>query len=670
MLAATLKGRATTFGCAALLFTLNAYITLGLFRTEYTRYMGSIEAAFIGIARYASQHWHDMGWFPLWYGGIPYSDTYPPLLHWISGLFLYLTGASPGLEYHFVAALFYALGPVALFWMAWRLCGNRACAFAAAAGYSIVSPSCFLVGEIRIDAASWSGARRLEDLVVYGEGPHIASLCLLPLAIGMLHVALTKRKPLYWVVAALAVASVPMSNWLGGMALAMAIAAYLFAGLPSGQKPIHTWLRTGAVGVYAYALVVPWLSPATISVIRANAPRVANNYEFDAAHRLWTGAVAVVFVLAAWLMSRWKTPRHVRFALLLLLLTASTALGGYWFNLSLVPQPGRYTLEMDMAFCLAAAFAVRPLVQRVNRRAVVALALAALVACVPVVIRQRRAARELERPIDIRRTIEYKAAQWLNRNLPGARVFASGSIGFWLNAFSDSPQIGGGFDNGITNPLLPHIIFQIMAGERQQLTIDLMRAYGVDAMVAGGKDSAEVFHPIAHPEKFAGMTELWREGGDAIYSIPRRSHSLAHVILAGDLVQLQPAAYNSVAMQPYLAALEDPGYPPAEFLWRSGSVARVTADMRPEQIVSVQISWDKGWNASVNGQVVPIRGDRLGQVMIEPRCSGLCTIDLTYDGGAEGRWARRIQLLAVVLGLVWILMGLWPRRGTALATAM
>src|ERR1019366_843483 len=85
---------AKTLGCAALLFALNACITPRLFVTDYTVNMGSIEAAYVGLARYVSQHWNDMGWFPLWYGGIPYPDTYPPLLHWVVGLMVTLAGVS------------------------------------------------------------------------------------------------------------------------------------------------------------------------------------------------------------------------------------------------------------------------------------------------------------------------------------------------------------------------------------------------------------------------------------------------------------------------------------------------------------------------------------------------------------------------------------------------
>ena len=662
---------AKTLGCAALLFALNACITPRLFVTAYTVQMGSIEAAFIGLARYASQHWNDMGWFPLWYGGIPYPDSYPPLLHWICGLAVTLTGVSPGLAYHFVTAVVYSLGPVTLFWMAWRLCGSRECALLAGIGYSLISPSCLLVQSVRGDSDGLLGARRLQTLVAWGEGPHLTSMCLLPLAIGLLHLALEKRKPWYWVAAALAIAAVPMSNWLGGMALALAIVAYLFAGLPGGQKTIPTLLRTGAVAVYAYAIVVPWLSPATIAVIRANAPRVANNFQANTTQRIFAAAVAAAFLMAAWAMARWKLARHTRFAVLASLVTGASALGGFWFKLSLLPQPERYHLEMDMFLWVAVVFAVWPLVRflvrrlprRLGRRPALALAVVLAIACVPIVKKQRRSARWLERSIDIETTIEYKTAKWLDAHMPGARVFAPGTIGFWLNAFSDAPQLTGGFDNGIRNPFVPGIVFHVYAGADQQSMVALLRAYGCDAMIGGGKDSAEVYHPISHPEKLLGLTELWRDGGDAVYDIPRRSRSLAHVMRSGDLMMRPLALYGWSALDPYLAALENPDYPPAEFRWRAPSAASVTADLKPDQVLSVQIAWDKGWNASVGGRPVSTWSDKLGQMVVEPRCSGPCTVELKYDGGTEGIYARAIHRVALAGGGLWILVAiLWRKR--------
>ena len=75
------RGHWKTLGCAILLFLVNAAIVMKLFVIEYTREMGSIEAAYVGLARYIANNWNDLGWFPLWYGGIPYPDSYPPLLH-------------------------------------------------------------------------------------------------------------------------------------------------------------------------------------------------------------------------------------------------------------------------------------------------------------------------------------------------------------------------------------------------------------------------------------------------------------------------------------------------------------------------------------------------------------------------------------------------------------
>ena len=51
-----------------------------------------------------------------------------------------------------------------------------------------------------------------------------------------------------------------------------------------------------------------------IAVIRANAPRVANNFESDTMQRIYLAAAAAAFLLAAWAMARFKVrrPRALR----------------------------------------------------------------------------------------------------------------------------------------------------------------------------------------------------------------------------------------------------------------------------------------------------------------------------------------------------------------------
>ena len=116
---------------------------------------------------------------------------------------------------------------------------------------------------------------------------------------------------------------------------------------------------------------------------------------------------------------------------------------------------------------------------------------------------------------------------------------------------------------------MPGLIFYVYAGRQAQYMVELLQAYGCDAMIGGGKDSAEWYHPISHVEKLRGLTELWRDGGDAVFDVPRRSRSLAHVMRSADQMVHPLALYGFSALDPYLAALDNPAYPPASFRWRA-----------------------------------------------------------------------------------------------------
>ena len=385
-----------TASLAALLAAINALIALRLFGIDYTREMGSIEASWIALARYTGEHFGHFNWFPLWYGGIPYQDTYPPLLPFAVAAVAAAAHISPGLAYHVVTAAVYALTPSALFWAAWRLGATRANAFVAALFYSVISPSSFLVQAVRTDSGGWFGPRRLVALVHYGEGPHLTSLMLLPLAIGLLHVALQKRRPVYYAAAALALVAVALTNSIGAVALALAAACYLLAGHR------QSWRRTALLACYAYAVALPWLTPSTISTIRANAPIVGGYFT----GRLWYEALfAAGLLLVAWVLKKVKYQSAASFGLLFFFGAAFIVLGSYWFHQALIPQPQRYHLEMDMAFWLAVALIVPrvPLAASVATAAVLA----------PAISYQYGIAREMEQPIDIASTIEYKVSHWL-----------------------------------------------------------------------------------------------------------------------------------------------------------------------------------------------------------------------------------------------------------------
>jgi hypothetical protein len=651
-----------TAAAALALFSINAGLVWRLFRIPYTQYMGSIEAAYIGLARYIVAHFPDLTWFPLWYCGTPYPDTYPPLLHLTVAGVAAAARISPALAYHMVTAVAYALGPVTVFWAAWRLGAGRVPAWLAGLGYSLVAPSCFLVHDIRADSGGWFGPRRLQTLLPYGEGPHLTSLVFLPLAIALLHVAVTKRRPVYYVLAGLALASTVLSNWIGAFALALGAAAYLFAGFEA--RPVRQWLTAAALACYAYAIALPYVAPSIVATIRANAPLVGGHFESSPTHLAIAAAFAAGFPALAWMMRRARLAAPARFGMLFFYGMAFITLAAYWGHFSLLPQPQRYHLEMDMAFWMAVALVAGPVYLRLPRRtATIAFCALALVAA-PIWIHQLRRARDMEKPVDIQATAEYRVSRWLGEHLPGKRVFAPGTISFWMQAFSDTPMMNGGFDNGMRNVLLQYIIYQEYFGDKLEIGLGWLKAYGVDAIVGGDAPSREFYHPYAHPDKLHALPVLWRDSTEVIYAVPRGTYSLAHAVRSGDLVTEEPISYELTAARTYLAALEDPTLPPADFRWTGTGAARITGNLRPEHLLSVQVSFDEGWQASVNGARRRIWSDKLGQIVVEPRCNGACAVDLVYDGGAEMRLARTASVLALAGGGLWILLGSirWRKR--------
>jgi hypothetical protein len=190
-----------------------------------------------------------------------------------------------------------------------------------------------------------------------------------------------------------------------------------------------------------------------------------------------------------------------------------------------------------------------------------------------------------------------------------------------------------------------------------------LKALGVQAVGVSGPASTEYFKPFVHPRKFDGVLDvLWREGDDAIYRVGVPHGSLARVVPKPDVVTRTPASGVDVdGLRPYVAALENPEMPRAEFQWTSAHSARVNADLKPGQVVSVQMSWDRGWHASANGRAIPIARDGIGLMTLDPG-SGPSVIEISYDGGTEMRAAITVSTLVMAFLLVAAIFDV-TRRG-------
>ncbi len=638
---------------------MNAYVCWGLFGVEYLRHMGSIEAAYIGLSRYMLAHGRDFSWFPLWYAGIPAQNTYPPLLHWLVALAALLRGISPAQAHHWVTAIFYCLGPVALFALTLRLSGSPRAAFIAGALYSTLSPSEWLTPAAG-RAAGVFHPERLATLILDGEGPHIAALALLPLAILCLDLALQRRRAPYFALAALSFASVALTNWIGTVGLALGIAAYLLAKPIPGKPSARDLALTVWVAVTAYCLASPWIPPSTIAAVEANSKLIAGNFTHSGAELLRWAPVLLLFLLVLKLTLR-RAPARLQFAVFFTFLTGFPPVASTWLHVSIVPQADRYHLEMELALALLAGLLLDIALRRLPHRAAPFATVALLLALIwPLKLDRRYTRKNLILPIDITATSEWRTAQWLNQHWNGGRVMLPGSSAFWLTAFSDTPEIGGGFDQGVTIPVYLMSKYELDSGESAgsnlaAIAILWFKALGVQAVAVSGPGSTEVYRDFRHPDEFEGVLEpLWRDRGDVLYRVGA-SASLAHVVNAGDLVARTPINGIDVGpLRPYVAALENRSYPEAQFEWTSLHSANIKTDLPPAGVVSIQISWSAGWHARMNGRPLRVFKDGLGFMYVVPNTTGPASITIDYDGGIEmtaAHWISMATLVLLVTGL-------------------
>ncbi len=648
-------GRLLSVALMLVVFLLNFYICHELFGIEYLRHMASIEGVFIGMGRFALAHWNDLTWFPLWAAGVPFQTAYPPLLPLLVALNAWVAGVSPAHSYHWVTALFYCLGPVALFGLALRLSGSRWAAFAAAAIYSSLSISAWLVPAIARDLGSPFFPRRLQALVFYGEGPHMCSITLLTVSLFALDLAMERRRAPYFFFAAIAFAATAATNWLGAFATVLIVVPYAFAHFGSGGWKWRDVARVVLIGVAAYCLALPLMPPSTVAVMAQNARTTGGDYT-HAYHTVLPNVLAVLAALAVLKFMVRRSARHLQFAVLFAFLMALLTLADDWWGIAIVPMSARYHLDMEMAMAMLIAFAGLAMLQhRPQRITVVALSLLVAALIQPVRMERRYARNFLLRPIDIQTTIEWKKAQWLRRNWTGTRVQIAGSSLFWWAAFSDIPELWG-VDQGTTDPIIRVAEYGIYSADAAGPAtagnaVLWLKALGVQALGVSGPASPEQYKLFQNPRVFERVLDpIWREGDDVIYRVGTADASLARIIPRAALVSREPVNGLDVdPIRPYVAALDDQSLPRAEVRWTSLHSADIATNVKPGQVISLQMAWCKGWHASVNGHDRPVERDAIGLMYIDPGSPGPCHINIVYDGGLEMAVARGVSLLTALL---------------------
>jgi 6-pyruvoyl-tetrahydropterin synthase related domain len=668
--ARTVKRWATPFAALAI-FLLNVLLNGPLFMHGELPFRGSIEGGYVAIARFVSAHPSPWGWDPFQYCGLPTRFLYVPALPYLTAGFSHLMPqADLAYIYRVIVSLMTCAGPVTAFFFALYFTKSRRWSLIAALVYSLLSPSYGLFPDVEKDRGIVQLPWRIQVLAKYGEGPHNTALMLMPLVLLALWIAARKRGYPPLLVAALLLAATPLVNWVGAFALAIACLLFLLASI---GEPDFRVVRVCAAGGLGYLLASFWLTPTFIRTIVFNWPTDSFAYHFETPqHWLVAGMIAGALILRL-LFHFLGGSFYLRFITMAAFTFGWIASFFYLSGLDTIPESRRYAIEFELFLALALVEAVRLAMRSTNstvRLCAIGTGGVLLLAGTPQLWAYATQGWHTWTPAPKEQSIEYRLANWMAGHPPEGRVFASGGLRFRMNSWFDLPQVGGGFETGLTNRMPWDLAYHVRTGKDShpgRETVDALlqlKAMSTQYIVIHGPKSREYYRDYLFPERItAALIAVHHEEDDTIYSLPPRP--LAHLI-GNDELPGEDAAAHPWVLERYIAAMEDPARPVLQTRWRKTTALTIDGAVPAGRLVAVRVNADPGWRAAQDGHTIPIETDNLGFMLLRPAAAAATHIELEYRATAEPR------IMAVICALTWIaafaaLIFIW-RKPSALPT--
>ncbi len=639
-------------------FLLLTIIAAGLIRpyikAKYLDKWASIESTFISDARFLLNHWPHPQWQPLWYAGTRFDYIYPPALRYGAAIVAKVFGFWPVKAYHFYTGIFYCIGIAGVYLLVRAGSKSRVAAWFAALATALMSPSFLFMTDLRND--SWKLLPlRLGVLCKYGEGPHMTALAWLGIALAFMWLAFEYRRFYAIAFASIAAAAAVSNNFYGATALLVFYPILVWAfWITRRDKRI---LPIAAVIPFlTYGLTAFWLVPSYFKV-------TSDNMKYVSEHgTTWSIWIAVVVAVAfAVLTDRFAKEKPGRtwavFTAGSVVFFALNTLGNYYFNFRIVGEPGRLAPELDLVFILGAA-ALFQWMWNLNKtapRVVVGVVMA--VAFYTTIGYVRHAWHMFPLWPDYTNRIEYKVTDWLAQNMPESRIFATGSVRFWFDAWHDLPQVGGGSEQGLMNSQVEPAQWESTLGPNPEPTVLWLEDMGADAAYVSDKRSQEVFKDFQHPEKLVGVLPvIWdSQQGDLLYGVPRRYKTLARVVETAKINACKRPAFNDDVdnLRAYRDVIEKGPDSEPHMAWHGTDAFTVAAKVDTGQSILVQETFDPAWHATAGGRELPIRKDAMDFMVVDPPAGGdrVEFAFLTPMENIAGRWTTGFTVI-LILGLI------------------
>lgn len=624
-----------------LLVALNLLFVWPMFTGELSQFVGSIEVGYIQAGQFL-QEFSPHTWNPLWYNGFPFHVMYnpiPPYLEWFVSA---VTGSSAGASYRLLTGLAYVLTPAAVYFFGRQLLRSSFGGLLAALFWSLPPSFVSLFPTFRSDAlAHGSAPWHLLVLIEYGEGTHTLGLFFLALFGWWLLRAFDRPTFRRIVLAAAGFALVGLTSMIAffaGLLLFAAVAVSQRIREPGTDR--RPWRTAAAVLGIGLGFLAFWFNPDFLktSFGFGTGGDILKTYSRFA---LYLPVGLALLFAAAYALFRGRPGRQPLLVILLWFLPlAAVVVAWEKFRLQFAPQPIRYLPEASLAFDLLASLAVVWAVRRlVAFRTVgkflaaglVLLTLGGLDLASQTYIRN---SQDLVRPrlTPTAESREYRLAKAVEA-LPGVeRVYATGNDAFYLNLFTRVPQLRGALDQAATNRWWNHASYQLLTGDDSVVAADLVRAMNLNYVIVTTAASKNVYHDYRFPEKFASWEKVYEAEGDIVYRSGLAVPGLAQLADGSVYPTLRKpkTAIDQPAIRAYADWVDRNSRPVDAFEWLDNGRARIRVDPSAGEIVSVQVTYDRGWRASDGRKQLKIRRDVLDNLVIEPAAAGPQEIVLEY----------------------------------------
>lgn len=652
------------------ILAINLLVISPLFKGGYNSSLALTEGSLLSQAKFISENFSNPSWNPLWYLGFSFQTAFLPLVPYGVAILQAILGfLSISTIYRMISGIFYLMIPVSVYLLVRYLTRKEFTAVLAALLYSAPPLISFLAPAFKEGLAVYGRTPwQLIELVKLGKDSHLIALAFIPLAaLFFLH---SLKFPTFkrYLITAILIMLVGLSHWAGFISLIIILVIILFSEIILGRVgpkfKSAFWIFLISAGFLAFWYNISFL-------------RISFSYGIsDTLTNTFGSIIPLAFAIfpilgtALFLIFDRKPKLQPLFISLI------------WFGIFLfvvliwdygqkifLPEPRLYLLELHLGASILIALALTAFIDFIRKIVrirfprhyadfiVTALIVIFIGISISLILTTFSASQKLAQPHqNIKETPEYKLGSWLEQNGQNTRVYATGSTSNWLNVFYSIPQFKGGSGLGALFPKYQEVSSQIESEEKEDISVLWLRALNLSYLVVNNPESEVFSSSYKDPDKFKYSTDLkpvYIQKGDIIYEVALAQPQLTQVVSFRDFENLESfsKATDEVALKAYVDYIDNPHSPSrASLAWENSQKAVISADLAENKGVAVQIPYDGGWKARVDGEDLKIEKDVLGFMFIQPSQEGEgLKIELEYEGTWDVLLGYGLTILTIII---------------------